>query len=165
MQLYGKPDNPADRQFKRFQATDQIRIRGTAQTPPAPRDVMAQSGPRGVLLTWSLPDSRDAQTSYVTGYRVYKNDEQTMYAQIKDRGTRSIFVETSAGSTPPPTNFFVSCINALGMESTKTHVTWQATTEAGAPTMPNVPNGYNQTYGGGGNHDNNQGHYGGDRGL
>jgi hypothetical protein len=89
--------------------------------------------------------------SDIVGWRVYKNDESTLYSDIRDRGTRQCMVETTAGSTPPTTNLFVSSVNAFGIESPKVQTQGKAAIEAGAPAMPGVPPGYNQGGAGGGN--------------
>lgn len=146
-QLWNQSRGPAERQALRVQATDFVRTRGTAQIPPPPREITVQSAPRGLYLTWNLPDPRDPGTSYIVGWRVYKDDENTLYEEIRDRGNRQKFVESTAGSAPPVTNVFISSINALGQESQKVQVQGSALTEAGAPTFPGAPPGYTGTGG------------------
>lgn len=87
----------------------------------------------------------------ITGWRIYKDDESTMYAEIRDRGTRQHFIESSAGASPPTGNFFISSMNVLGIESQKVQVQGKATVESGAPVMPPSPPGYTQGGAGGGN--------------
>ena len=149
---YGIRMTTEDRQISRAQARDTTLTRGTAQVPQPPRDIIVQSGPRGLLVTWNLPSgfSTDIQR-----WRVYKDDENTLYAEINDRGTRQCFIETTSGSTPPVVNVFVSSVNNLGVESQKVQQQGKATTEAGAPSMPSVPPGYNSTGSGGGNTNTN----------
>jgi hypothetical protein len=145
---YGIRMTTEQRQIARSQASDTTLTRGTAQVPQPPRDPIAQSGPRGLLVTWNLPAGFNSD---IQRWRVYKDDEATLYQEINDRGTRQCFVETTAGSTPPVTNIFVSSLNSLGIESRKVHTQGKATVEAGAPPMPSVPPGYNNTASGGGN--------------
>lgn len=121
------------------QATmDFIRNRGTSRIPSAPTDVIAQSGPRGVLLTWGVPQ----QSFDIVGWRVYKGDENTLYTEIRDRGNRQCFVESTAATTSPVSNFFISSLNQLGKESIKVQTQKAALNEPGAPTMPGAPPGY-----------------------
>lgn len=132
--------------------SDFLRTRGSAKFPLAPRDLIAQSGPRGVLLTWGLP-----QVFFdIVGWRIYKTDENTLYTEIRDRGNRQCFVESTAATTSPVSNFFVSSLNAAGKESQKIQVQKAALNEAGAPVMPGVPPGYTNYSN---NMTNNQGHY------
>lgn len=137
----------ADNLQVRQQTTDFLRNRGTLRKPLPPRDVFPQSGPRGVFLVWSKP-----QVDWdIVGWRVYKGDENTLYHEIRDRGTRQMFVESTGATASPSTNLFVSSLNSLGLESVKVQVQGKATNEAGAPTMPSVPPGYNTGGAGGGN--------------
>lgn len=129
---------PVNVTTQRQQTLDFVRNRGTAKLPSAPRDIVAQSGPRGVLVTWGLP-----QVYFdIVGYRVYKGDENTIYTEIRDRGNRQCFVESTAGSTPTVTNIFISALSQMGKESQKVQVQQKATSEAGAPAMPGSPPGY-----------------------
>jgi len=148
MRNYGVGMNSQQRQLARTQATDMTRTRGVARVPSPPREIVPQSGPRGVLVTWSLPAG---YSDDIAKWRVYKGDENTLYQEIADRGTRQCFVEVTAGSTPPANNIFVSSINLLGQESPKVGVQGTAEVEANAPPMPGVPPGYNQGGSGGGN--------------
>jgi hypothetical protein len=136
------------RQVARAQAADITRTRGTAQAPQPPREIIVQPGPRGIFLSWSLPSGFNAD---IQGWRIYKDDEATLYAEIKDRGTRQHFIETTAGTTPPVVNVFVSSLNQLGMESAKIQAQGSALAETGAPAMPSSPPGYTQGGAGGGN--------------
>lgn len=124
--------------MERQKTVDFIRIRGTAKQPDPPRDLIAQSGPRGVLLTWGLPQ----RFFDITGWRIYKTDENTMYTEIRDRGNRQCFVEATAATTSPVSNFFVSSINNQGKESPKVQTQKAALNESGAPAMPGSPPGY-----------------------
>jgi hypothetical protein len=149
---YGIRQNPEEKIVARATARDLTLTRGTAKKPQPPRDIVAQSGPRGMLVTWNLPAGFNTD---IQRWRVYKNDENTLYADINDRGTRQCFVESTAGSAPPVTNIFVSSMNSLGVESQKVQIQGQAAVEAGAPVMPSVPPGYNSGGSGGGNRDTN----------
>ncbi len=155
---YGVRVTTEQRQVARAQARDTTLTRGTAQVPQPPRDIIAQSGPRGILVTWNLPSGFNTD---IQRWRVYKDDENTLYAEINDRGTRQCFIETTSGSTPPVVNVFVSSVNNLGVESQKVQQQGKAATEAGAPSMPSVPPGYNSAGSGGGNtRTNYRGDYG-----
>lgn len=136
---YGNGMSTAQKQNARAQADDMTKVRGTARIPGQPRDVFAQSGPRGVLLNWRLPAGL---SSDVAGFRIYKDDETKLFAEIKDPTTTQHFVEVTAGSSPPTTNFFVSSINGLGIESKPVMIQSSATVEAGAPSMPVTPPTY-----------------------
>lgn len=138
---------PVDINQERVRVHDYIQVRGTMRIPQPPRELIAQAAPRGVFVTWSLP----TQYADITGWRIYKNDENTLYGQINDPGTRQEFVETTAGSPSVITNIFISSINSLGKESPKIQIQGAAAVEPGAPGMPGIPPGYNQGgYGGGG---------------
>lgn len=149
---YGIRMTSEQRQVARAQARDMTLTRGTAQLPSAPRDIICQSGPRGMLVTWNLPAGFNAD---IQRWRVYKDDENTLYSEVNDRGTRQCFVETTAGSAPIVTNVFVSSVNALGQESVKIQAQGKASVESGAPSMPSVPPGFNSGAAGGGNTNTN----------
>lgn len=137
---FGKsPQNPDEAFLRRQVATDWIRQRGTSHIPDPPRGLIAQSAPRGVLVTWGLPagDSSD-----ISGWRVYSPDQLTPIGSVAGRGNRSFTVPATAGATPPTINIFVSSVNQLGNESGKVLVTGKASVEAGAPTQPGPPPGY-----------------------
>src|SRR6266550_5606729 len=127
---YGIRMTTEQKQIARAQARDVTLTRGTAQKPQPPRDIIVQSGPRGLLVTWNLPAGLNSD---IQRWRVYKDDENTLYAEINDRGTRQHFIESTSGATPPTINLFVSSVNALGIESPKVQVQGAATAEAGAP--------------------------------
>src|SRR5947208_1043403 len=135
---YGIRMNSEQKQLAKSQARDIVLTRGTSQKPQAPRDVILQAGPRGLLVTWNLPAGFNAD---IQRWRVYKDNENMLYADVNDRGTRQHFIEATAGSTPPTVNVFVSALNSLGIESQKVQSQGQASVEAGAPAMPSVPPG------------------------
>jgi hypothetical protein len=141
-----KGSSPASIQQERILTTDRLRDRGTSAKPQPPRGIIVQPAPRGVFLTWQLP----AVYSDIQGWRVYKTDEQTLYQNLADRGVRKLFVECTAATISPITNFFVSSLNGLGVESLKVQTQGAALNEVGAPAMPGVPPGYNTGSGGGG---------------
>lgn len=130
---YGVRMTTEERQVARAQAADMTRTRGTAQKPQPPQNLVTQSGPRGFLVSWGLPSGFNLD---IQRWRVYKDNENTLYAEINDRGTRQCFVETTAGATPPTVNIFVSSVNALGVESQQVQAQGKAVAEAGAPSMP-----------------------------
>lgn len=145
---YGIRMTTEQRQVARANARDITLTRGTAQKPQPPREIITQSGPRGVLLSWSLPAGLNTD---IQRWRIYKDNESTLYAEIMDRGTRQHFIEATSGTTPPVTNFFVSSLNSLGVESQRVQAQASASVEAGAPSMPSSPPGYTDGGAGGGN--------------
>lgn len=145
---YGYRTNQEQRYALRTQAADLVRTRGTSRKPAPPREIILQSGPRGVLLSWSLPAGMFTD---ISGWRVYKDNESTLYAELKDRGARQHFIEATSGATPPTGNFFISSVNLFGVESQKVQVQGKSTVESGAPPMPPSPPGYTQGDAGGGN--------------
>jgi hypothetical protein len=142
---YGTGMTTLERQNARTEAANLTRNIGTKQLPQPPRGIVVQPAPRGVLVTWNYP----AVNFDIQRWRVYRGDENTLYAEIKDRGTRQSFVEATAGASPPTVNIFVSSVNALGIESAKVQIQGKSIAEAGAPTMPTVPPEYNSINSGG----------------
>lgn len=142
---YGVGMSPGQKFNARVQAADLTRTRGTKTLPQPPRDIIAQSAPRGLLVTWNYPVvNQDIQR-----WRVYKGDESTLFAEIKDRGTRQCFVDATAGVSPPTVNIFVSSMNSAGVESARIQVQGKAIAEIGAPTLPTSPPEYNSVNSGG----------------
>jgi hypothetical protein len=148
LRSYGIRQTPEEKVVAKATARDLTLTRGTAQKPQTPRDIISQAGPRGLLVTWNLPAGFNSD---IQRWRIYKNDENTLYSEVNDRGTRQCFIEATAGTSPPVTNVFVSSVNALGVESQKVQVQGVSAVESGAPSMPSVPPGYNQAGSGGGN--------------
>lgn len=136
---YGIRMSSEQRQVAKAQAADMVRSRGTGQKPSPPRDVFLQSGPRGLLVNWRLPAGLNSD---VAGFRIYKDNENALFAEIRDPNTTQHFIEATAGTTPPTTNIFVSSINKLNVESATIQAQGAALTEAGAPTMPSTPPTY-----------------------
>lgn len=135
---YGVRMSTEERQIARRNADDMTRTRGTDRTPLPPRDLVAQSGPRGILVSWNLPAGYSAD---IQRWRIYKDTETNLYHELYDRGTRQIFVDATAGATPPVVNIFISSVNQGGVESSKVQVKGSAAVEAGAPGMPSPPAG------------------------
>lgn len=121
----------SQKQKARLQSEDYLRVRGTKQIPDPPRGIFLQSGPQGFLVSWSLP----ANFSDIVGWRIYKDDETSLFQEIRDRGIRQKFVNSTAGATPPVVNIFVSSVNALGVESAKIQAQGSASADAAA-TVP-----------------------------
>lgn len=142
---YGIRQNTAERQASRAQAADMVRTRGTGKVPGMPRDVFLQPGPRGILVNWLPPAGFNDD---IVGWRIYKDDETKLFADLKDANTTQHFIEATSGTTPPVTNIFVSAVSNLG-ESAKVQAQGAATVEAGAPAMPSTPPTYTTPYTGG----------------
>jgi hypothetical protein len=70
--------------------------------------------------------------------------------EVADKGTRQMFMDVTAGATPPVVNFFVSALNAMGTESRKVQMQGSALAEASAPADPALPPGYTEEASGGG---------------
>ena len=127
-------------EIDREQGADMTRLRGTSKRPQPPRDVICQTAPQGLLVTWHYP----VVNGDIQRWRVYKNNEITLHAEITDRGTRQCFVPATDSV---PINVFVSSLNAAGVESTKVYR--QGTPGASTATMPDVPPEYNDIDSGG----------------
>lgn len=136
---YGIRMTTEQRQAARAQASDMVRTRGTGQKPKPPQDVFVSSGPRGILVNWR-PSA--GFTGDIAGWRVYKDSEQSLFAEIRDPSTTQHFIESTAGATPPSVNIFVSSINKLNVESGLVQAQGTATIESGAPVMPPTPPTY-----------------------
>ena len=93
----------------RVRAVTQVRTHGTHRIPELTRGMIAQRAQGGAVLTWHLPKRYDD----VTGYRIYTGTEKNLSIQIRDRGTRQIFVPLEGGATPPLNNIFVSAVNGF----------------------------------------------------
>lgn len=144
---YGYRTNPEQRYALRSQCIDTVISRGTSKKPLPPRDIIPQSGVQGFLISWSIGAGF---TSDINGWRIYKDDENTLFAAIRDQGTRQYFIPASSGATPPNVNVFVSSINALGVESQKVQVQGKSL-PTGSTTVPSSPPGFTSGGSGGGN--------------
>lgn len=144
---YSYQAEPAKRYALRSQSVDMVIARGTSKKPLPPRDIIPQSGVQGVLVSWSLGAGF---TGDINGWRIYKDDENTLYASIRDKGTRQYFVPASSGASPENINIFVSSINALGVESQKVQVQGKSL-PTGSTTVPSSPPGFTSGGSGGGN--------------
>ena len=119
-------------------ATQFVRQNGSSAVPPQPRSLVAQSGSRKMLVTWEFPEAGFEQ---IAGWKVYVDNENSLFSTINDPNVRQIEIPSSAGSSPPTRNVFVAAINKSGIESNPVQVQGNATTEAGAPTDPTPPAG------------------------
>jgi hypothetical protein len=137
----------------RVRSITQVRAHGTQKIPAMPRGIIAQPAPGGAVLTWHLPTRYDD----VTGYRIYTGTEKNLTMQLRDRGTRQIFVPLTQGGTaespapPPLNNIFVSVVNGF-REGPRQQIQVAASDEStGDPqlTMPTpTPDFLNQFSGG-----------------
>ncbi|MBV9179878.1 MAG: hypothetical protein JO356_01085 [Acidobacteria bacterium] len=139
---YGINMTPNERIQARRDAQDTTITRGTDRKPDPPRDVIATAAPRGVLLNWRPP----FYATDLAGYRVYKDSETSLFAEIRDPLATQHFVDCTAGTTPPTTNFFISSVSKIGRESQKVMIQGSATAETGAPAMPVTPPTYTTDY-------------------
>jgi len=130
--------NSEDLAAEKQRLRDQIRTRGTGVIPDAPRDVQIQAAHGGVFVTWKLPVDHVP----ILGWRLYLNTESNLAVQIKDKGTRQVFVPVSSGPSPSKVNIMVSAITALGRESTKVVKSAAPTATSDTTTVPTVPPGY-----------------------
>jgi hypothetical protein len=95
---FPKPANGFAYTFAERKAlSDKIITRATARRPLAPRDLFFQPGSRGGLLTWKLPNPNED----IDGYRIYKDSDENLYEEIKDRGRRQEYIELSAAAVNP----------------------------------------------------------------
>ena len=129
------------------QTANQIRSRGSSGLPQAPRDIQLQSAAGGVLVTWKLPVKHDN----VAGWRVYLNTESNLFAQIRDKGTRQVFVPLGSSASPASSNVIVSSFTNLGRESTKQVVQGTPLSQTATTTVPASPPGYTLESAGGAN--------------
>lgn len=109
---------------------------GIIGRPSPPRNLLAQSGSRKVLVTWDAPESMNE----IIGYRIYTVNENALLDSIYDPNVRQYSVPTSSGATPPVINIFISSFSKRD-ESAKVQVQGSATAEAGAPSDPPPPAG------------------------
>ena len=131
--------------LRRTQAVTQLRAHGTQKLPASPRGLQAQPGEGGSLITWNLPE----RYNDVTGYRVYVGSESNLAMQIKDRGTRQLFVPLQAGETPPQQNVFVSVVNGF-REGPKQQIQTTALANTNVPGVkPQPSRDFLQTFSGG----------------
>lgn len=118
------------------QAASWARTNGTIGRPNPPRNLLAQSGSRKVLVTWDTP----IQSDDIVGWKIYTNNENALLDSIYDPNVRQYSIPASSGTTPPVINIFVSSISKRS-ESTKVQVQGSATAETGAPSDPAPPAG------------------------
>lgn len=123
--------NHTDLARTKVRAVTQVRAHGTQRIPDLPRGLVVHPGAGGALITWHLPLRYDD----VTGYRIYLGTEKNLAVQIRDRGTRQVFVPLTGGATPPLNNIFVSVVNGF-RESGRVQVQTAAQPDAGTTTPP-----------------------------
>jgi len=105
---------------------------------------MVQSGEGGTLVTWSLPTRYDD----VTGYRIYTGTEKNLSVQIRDRGTRQLYLPLAGGTTPAKQNIFVSVVNGF-RESGRLQVQSAALPTSAPPVIPQPTNDFQNEFSGG----------------
>ena len=111
---------------------------GDNRLPDPPRSIVAQSGSRKAVITWSLP----VRSEDICGFHIYKYKESNRIKTISNPLETQTEVSLDAGATPPKTAIYISCYNTFGKESSKVQVICSAVAEAGAPTDPSAPTGY-----------------------
>jgi hypothetical protein len=137
--------NYAQRAVEKYNMAAQIRQRGTPQNAMPPRDIQVQSAAGGVQVSWKLPTSHDN----IAGWRIYVNNESNLAAQIRDKGTRQMFIPLGSSSSPSPANIMVSSFTTLGRESSKVVKQGTPNTQSATTTVPTVPPGYDAESAGG----------------
>jgi hypothetical protein len=144
-QIAGKGAAVGSLASARVSAVTQIRAHGSARRPKAPRDILVQPGPGGVLVQWKLP----ADFGNITGWRICVGTENNLAIDIRDKGTRQYFVPLTSGAVPPVTNLFLSAVNGF-VESPKVQVQVQALPDATSPgPIPDPVPGYDGQFHGG----------------
>jgi hypothetical protein len=129
----------------RVRSITQIRAHGTQRIPAIPRGVVAQPAEGGAVVTWHLPERYDD----VTGYRIYLGTEKNLAIQIRDRGTRQIFVPLQSGANPPVNNIFISVVNGY-REGPKLQVQVKASANTNfLNTVPPPPGDFVEQFSGG----------------
>lgn len=139
--------NPTQRLLDKQQAANQIRVRGSAGLPEAPRDLQIQPANGGIQVSWKLPVNH----ARVAGWRVYLNTESNLSQQIRDKGTRQVFIPLGSGATPATVNVMVSSFTTLGRESTKVVSQGSPLSQTGTTQVPSAPPGYLKESAGGAN--------------
>lgn len=126
-------------------AREYYRNNGSERAPDAPRSLIFQKASRGAVVSWALP----ARYQDVRSFRIYADNETSLYGETSDRGARQYFVESQGGDTPPKRLVFVCAVSITGRESKKVGIHIQAATELGvaAPSQPSSPPGYTGTDG------------------
>ena len=122
-----------------------VRSRGTVRLPDAPRDIQVQSADGGVFLTWKLPEKHQD----IGGWRVYINTESNLAVQVRDKGTRQIFLPLSSGSDPASFNVMISSMSTLGRESVKVVQACKPLSQSDDTVVPTAPAGYLEESAGG----------------
>lgn len=130
---------------ERVRLITSVRTHGTHRIPAITRGIQAQPANGGALVTWNLPKRYDD----VTGYRIYTDTEKNLSIQIRDRGTRQIFVPLSSGvSDTPMQNIFISAVNGY-REGPRVQIQTRALSLSDPPTVPLPPTGFVDEFSGG----------------
>lgn len=129
-------DSKTGNNLTQAQAASWARTNGGNRRPQPPRNPQAQGGSRKVLVTWDMPFVSDD----IIGWRIYKDNENSMLDSIYDPNVRQYTVQATAGATPPTINVFISSLSKRS-ESSKVQVQGAALAESGAPTDPAPPPG------------------------
>ena len=136
MATWPKDDN--GQYLSRSDAKRFIALNGSQSVPPQPRSLVAQSSSRGLLVTWEFAEAGFEDTA---GWKVYVDNENSLFTTINDPNVRQILIPASAGSSPPTRNVFIAAVNKSGIQSNPVQVQGNATVEAGAPSVPTPPAG------------------------
>lgn len=110
-----------EQQLQQIQST-LLKSAGTNKRPQPPRNLIAQAGSLEVYLTWNAPQSN----SDIAGWRVYRDNESTLALSISDASTRQARIKVPANT---PVGFYVSSVNANGVESSKVFIVGKANTD------------------------------------
>jgi hypothetical protein len=108
--------------------------------------VQIQQATGGVFVSWKLPERH----SSIAGWRVYLNQESNLAVQIRDKGTRQVFIPLSTNTAPNSANVIVCSLTTLGRESGKVFKTVKPYAQATNLLIPTVPPGYRKENAGGG---------------
>lgn len=128
-----------ERMSQRTDNATQVATRGVPDfIPNPPRNLMAQSGARKVILTWDGA----VNDVGIVGYRCFYPDEVTLFQQVSDPQCRRMEVSVNSGASPQKHNFFVCSITAQKVQSPFAWVQGSAKAEAAAPADPAPPPGY-----------------------
>jgi hypothetical protein len=107
-----------EQSLQQIQAANPV---GQVQKPYPPQDLIVQPGSLQVVLSW-IPPSLGANLS---GYRVYKGDENHLFQVITDPGTTQCTIPLAANT---PVGLYVSCFNEAG-ESQKVFIRGTSNTD------------------------------------
>lgn len=134
--VHGTKDNPvtpAALQSQKIAIASYLASNGTGVHPDPPRDLIAQTAPNGILITWGLPQNGGSD---IDGWTVYYPNDVIKAASIPGRGTRQYLLVASSGSVQA----WVASVNPQGLESAKVLITGTAGTSTA--TVPSTPPGF-----------------------